>query len=132
MAATSGRDFTISKADTVIAGLRENGVSLDGSPVDVTDKTDSGFRTYGDFSGVKSFEISASGVLDDDVIQDIAFDPDASLLLTDITIEYPDGASLSGDVFLSSVEFTGAHDGENTYSLTIGSSGKWTYTPAVA
>lgn len=130
MAATSGRDFTISKNSSVLAGLRENGVSLDGSPVEVTDKTDSGFRTYGDFSGVRSFEISASGVLDDDIIQDIAFDPDASLLLTDITIEYPDGASISGDVFLSSVEFTGAHDGENTYSLTIGSSGKWTYTAA--
>lgn len=130
MAATSGRDFTISKNSSVLAGLRENGVSLDGSPVEVTDKTDSGFRTYGDFSGVRSFEISASGVLDDDIIQDIAFDPDASLLLTDITIEYPDGASISGDVFLSSVEFTGGHDGENTYSLTIGSSGKWNYTAA--
>lgn len=131
MPAESGRDFTISKATTVIAGLRENGVSLDGSPVEITDKTHSGFRTYGDFSGVKSFEISASGVVDGDVIQDLAFDPDASLLLTDITIEYPDGATVSGDVFLSSVEFTGAHDGENTYSLTLGSSGKWTYTAAV-
>lgn len=130
MPASSGRDFTISKAASVIAGLRENGVSLDGSPVEITDKTDSGFRTYADFSGVRSFEISASGVLDDSIVQDIAFDPDAPLLLTDVTIEYPDGANISGNVFLSSVEFTGAHDGENTYSLTIGSSGKWTYTAA--
>lgn len=130
MAASSGREFTISKNSTVIAGLREKGVSLDGSPVDRTSHDDGGFRTYASFAGAKSFDISASGVLTDDIIQDIAFDPDASLLLDDVTIEFADGATISGDVYLSSVEFSGAHDGENTYSLTIGSSGKWTYTAA--
>lgn len=131
MAASSGRTFTISKAAAVIAGLRENSVSFDGSPVDVTDKTDNGFRTFASFAGVKSFDISATGVLDDDVFQDIIADEDSTLLLTDVTIQWADGSSTSGNVYISSCTFAGAHDGENTYDISLQSSGEWAYTPAV-
>jgi predicted secreted protein len=130
MAATSGRDFVILKDGTAIAGLRENSLALDGSPVDVTTKDDSGFRTIADFAGVKSFDISASGVLEDDILQDLALNPSSSLLLTDITIEFADGAIVDGDVYLASADFSGAHDGENTYDVSLQSSGEWTYTPA--
>jgi predicted secreted protein len=130
MAATSGRDFVILKAGTAIAGLRENSLALDGSPVDVTTKGDSGFRTIADFAGVKSFDISASGVLEDDILQDLALNPSSSLLLTDVTIEFADGAIVDGDVYLASADFSGAHDGENTYDVSLQSSGEWVYTPA--
>lgn len=131
MAASSGRDFTISKAGTVLAGLRENSVSFDGSPVDITGKSSNGFRTLASFSGVRSFEITASGFLDDIVLQAIAADEDSTLLLTDITIEYADGATCSGDVFLSSYQQSAPHETEVTYSVTLQSSGEWSYTPAV-
>lgn len=130
MPATSGRDFTISKNSVVIAGLRENSVSFDGSPVNTTSKEDSGFRTLGDFSGEKSFDLSASGVLKDDVLQDLAMTHNSTLLLTDVTVDFADGATISGDVFLASAEFAGAHDGENTYTVSLQSSGAWTYTAA--
>lgn len=126
----SGRDFTISKNSTVLAGLRENSISLDGSPVDVTNKNDSGFRTLGNFSGVRSLDISASGVVDAAVIQDLAFTHNSQLLLTDITVEYADGATLSGNFFLASAENTGAHDGAVEYTVSLQSSGAWTYTAA--
>lgn len=131
MAASSGRDFTISKAAAVLAGLRENSISFDGSPVDITNKNSNGFRTMASFSGVKSFDISASGVLDDVVFQNIIADEDSTLLLTDVTIQYADGATCSGDVFFSSCTFAGSHDGENTYEVTLQSSGEWAYVPAV-
>ena len=128
MAATSGRDFVIKKNAVVIAGLRENAISFDGSPVDITSKGDDGFRTLADFAGMKSFDISASGVLVDDVFRDIISDEDSTLLLTDVTIEYEDGGEIAGDVYIASCEFAGAHDGEATYTLSLQSSGKWTWT----
>jgi predicted secreted protein len=129
MSATSGRFFLLKKDGVAIAGLRENGISFDGGPVDVTSKEDSGFRTLGAFHGVKSFDLSASGVLKDDVFRDIASNPDAALLLDDVTLEYADGGEIAGDVYLASCEFAGAHDGENTYTLSLQSSEKWTWTP---
>ena len=131
MAASSGRDFTIKKAATILAGLRENSISFDGSPVDVTDKTDSGFRTLAGFAGMKSFDLSASGVLDDAVLRDLAMDPTSTLLLTDVTLEFADGGVVAGDVYVASVDFAGAHDGENTYDVSLQSSGEWTWTPPV-
>jgi predicted secreted protein len=84
--------------------------------------------TLADFAGMKSFDISASGVLVDDVFRDIISDEDSTLLLTDVTIEYEDGGEIAGDVYIASCEFAGAHDGESTYTLSLQSSGKWTWT----
>lgn len=131
MAATSGRDFVILKAGVAIAGLRENSVSFDGSPVDITSKSDSGFRTMASFAGVKSFDISASGVLTDDIFLDIVSTPATSQLLTDVSIEYANGDVISGSIYIASCEFAGAHDGENTYTLSLQSSGAWTRVAAV-
>ncbi|NQX95445.1 MAG: hypothetical protein HRT64_11110, partial [Erythrobacter sp.] len=56
-------------------------------------------------------------------------------LLTDMTVEFADNggasnASLSGNFYLTSYQESGAFDGEVTYSLTLQSSGAWTYTAA--
>ena len=51
------------------------------------------------------------------------------MMLTDITIEYPDGATLAGDFYLASVEETGAYNEAVTFSASLQSSGQWTYTP---
>jgi len=132
MSATSGREFTIEIDGDVIAGLRENSLALDGSPVDITSKDDGGFRTMADFAGVKSFDISATGVLKDSVLRDLALTPNASLLLDDVTIVFADGTVIAGDVYLASADFAGSHDGEKTYDVSLQSSGAWTLTPAPA
>ena len=129
MAASSGRDFIVKKGASVIAAQRETSVSIDGSPVDITNKDSIGFRTLASFAGVRSMDITAAGVLDDAIIRDIAIDPNASMLLTDITLVYADGTIISGDFYLATAEFAGNHDGENTYTTTWQSSGKWVVTP---
>ena len=128
MAAKSGRLFVIKKAGVALLGLKENSISVDGSPVDITDKNDNGYRTFADFAGSKSFEISASGVIKDTVLRDLAMGS-GSLLLTDVTVTYDDGTSYKCDLYLASFEQSGAHDGENTYSVTLQSSGAWTVAP---
>jgi predicted secreted protein len=128
MAASSGRDFLVLKNAVAIASLTENGISFDGSPVDITNKDSGGFRELAAFAGAKAIDISASGVLTDTVIRDIALAPAGALLLTDITIEFADGSTIAGDFYLASVDYTGAHDGANTYDMSLQSSGAWTFS----
>lgn len=132
MAAQSGRDLLVLKNATAIAGLRETSVTANAEPVDITGKGSSGYRTLASFSGVESVDISASGVFLDDVLRDIAFaGTGTSKLLTDITLSWGDGATLSGDFFFASYEGAGNHDGEETYDVSMQSSGAWVYTPSV-
>ena len=124
MAARSGRELLIKKNSVAIAGLRTTGVSFDGSPVDITDKGDDGYRTLAEFAGMQSFEISADGVAKGTVIRDI-FKAGGPYLLTDVVLEWDTSEEWSCDVYVSSYEETGSHDGEVTFSLTMQSSGEW-------
>lgn len=126
--ADTGRDLLILKNDVAIAGAQENGITVDNSPVDITSIGDDGYRTLGDFAGMRTLDISISGVWTDKVIRDVALG--TSLLLTDITIDFADGGDLSGDFYLANYEETGAHDGAVTFTATLQSSGEWTYTTA--
>lgn len=126
--ADTGRDLLILKNDTAIAGAQENGISVDNSPVDITSIGDGGYRTLADFAGMRTLDISISGVWVDKVMRDQALG--TTLLLTDITIEFADGGDISGDFYLASYEETGAHDGAVTFTASLQSSGEWTYTAA--
>lgn len=126
--ADTGRDLLILKNAVAIAGAQENGISVDNSPVDITSIGDGGFRTLADFAGMRSLDISISGVWADKTMRDQALG--ATLLLTDITVEFADGGEISGDFYLANYEETGAHDGAVTFTATLQSSGEWTYTTA--
>lgn len=127
--ADTGRDLLILKNAVAIAGAQENGISVDNSPVDITSIGDGGYRTLADFAGMRTLDISISGVWADKVMRDQALG--TTLLLTDITIEFADGGEISGDFYLASYEETGAHDGAVTFTASLQSSGAWTYTTAV-
>lgn len=131
MAADTGRDFLLKKASTAIAGCREDSISLDGSPIDITSKSDSGFRTLAAFAGTKALDISTSGVWIDKIMRDAAVLESANLLLTDITLDFADGGTISGNFYLASYEETGSHEDAVTFSASLQSSGSWTYTTAV-
>lgn len=126
--ADTGRDLLILKNATAIAGAQENGISIDNSPVDITSIGDGGYRTLADFAGMRTLDISVSGVWVDKVMRDQALG--AALLLTDITIEFADGGDIAGDFYLASYEETGPHDGAVTFTASLQSSGEWTYTAA--
>jgi predicted secreted protein len=124
MTARSGRELLIKKAGIAIAGFKTTTVSFTAEGVDITDKLDGGFRTYGDFAGVLSFEVSGDGVAKDATLRDI-FKAGSGFLLTDTTVEWDDGEEWSCDLFFSAYEETGAHDGAVEFSATFMSSGAW-------
>lgn len=128
MADENGRDFVIQKAGTTLAGLRTNDAAIDNSPINITDKDDNGFRTLGEFSGERTLDISASGIVKDATMRAVAYGADTGLMLTDITINWLDsGDSVTGDFFLASMTESGARDGETTFDLSLQSSGAWVY-----
>lgn len=130
--ADSGRLLLVKKNGTAILGARENGISVDNSPVDISDIASGGYRELGDFAGNRKLDISIAGVWEDVTWRGIALGSTQSdLLMTDVTVELSDGATISGDFFLSAYAENGPHDTEVTFTATLISSGAWTHTPAV-
>lgn len=126
--AKSGRDLTIEKDGTVIAGARSKTVTFNNSEVDITNDDSNGFRLILDTPGIRSLDISIDGVWDDGhALQEPA--EGGSPLLTDISIVGIDG-TITGDFFLQDYEVTGEHDGEVEFSATMLSSGEFIKTPA--
>ena len=131
MAANIGRNFKIKRGSTVIAGVRSKGAAFNGEPVDVTSDDDAGFRTLLNDVGVESIDLSVEGVTKDNDLRSAALSG-TSLMLTDVNLEWPNGDTLSGNFFLSSLEETGPTQDAVTFSATLQSSGEWTYTAASA
>ena len=131
--AFSGRDFLILKDGVAIAGMQETSMSIADSGVDITSKSSIGYRELADFSGTESIDLTATGVLQDATFRAIALGgTGTSKMLTDITIQWGDAATLSGNFRLGAFENAGNHDVEETFSITLMSSGAWAYVEAGA
>jgi len=132
MAKLTGRLCLIKKNAVTIAGGRTVSITVNGSPIDVQDQSDSGFVTHlaGILTG-RSLELSIEGYEEDNVLRDIAMSTTASnSFLTDITFEFPDGDEISGSFVLSGYSETGAYEDAQTFSGSFTSNGTWTYTAA--
>lgn len=121
MTASIGRAYVIKKNNTAIAGVRTKSLSINHEPVDITSDDNNGFRTLLGVVGESSFELSVEGVLKDSTLFDVATGS-GTKLLTDISIEHPEG-TITGDVFLTAFESTGAYNDAVTFSATFQSSG---------
>lgn len=127
MAAANGRELKILKNNVVIAGVRTKTVAIAGAPVDVTTDDDAGYRTMLGEAGTYSIDLTVEGITKDAELRGVIL-TGGSLLLTDITIEYPDGSTIAGDFFLASVEESGEYADAITFSASLQSSGAWVYS----
>ena len=136
MAAQKGRAFVLKISDglsspafSVVGGMRTTGLTINGEMVDVTDKDSDGWRELLANAGTRTVTISFAGVFKDtateEQIKDAAFNQD----LNDYRAEFEDGDFFSGAFQLTSLEYTGEHNGARQYSGTLESSGTVTNTP---
>ena len=130
MAASAGRELLIKKGVSVIAGVRTKTVTINGEPIDITSDDDSGFRTLLASAGTRSIDLSVEGVTKDATLRAIVAGV-SSQLLTDISVEYPNGDTIDGDFYLVNIEESGEYQDAVTFSASLQSSGPFTYTPAV-
>ncbi|TCP61925.1 TP901-1 family phage major tail protein [Rhodovulum bhavnagarense] len=130
MSVQSGKDLLI-KLDLTgdgqfetIAGLRATRISFNAETVDVTSlESQGGWRELLAGAGVKTAAISGSGVFrdagTDERARQVFFDGETP----DFQVIIPDFGVVEGAFQVSSLEYSGSHDGEATYELSLASAG---------
>jgi TP901-1 family phage major tail protein len=136
MAAQAGKDVLIkmntAAAPTVyttVAGIRTASISFNSSTIDITNQGSTGrWRELLNKSGLRSCAVSGSGVfLDaatDETVRKHYFDdttPGCELVV-------PDFGTVAGTFRITSLEYSGDHDGEATFSISLESAGALTFT----
>lgn len=124
----AGRAIKIKKNGTNIAGVQSRSITVGTESIDATSDDSSQFRTLLSENGNQTLDISVDGLTEDRILRDAALGA-GSKLLTDITLEWPNGGSISGDFFLSNYSENGETNGTAKFSASFMSSGAWTYTP---
>ena len=135
MAVQAGKDLLV-KVDMTsdgqfetIAGLRATRVSFNAETVDVTTlDSEGGWRELLVGAGVRSAAISGSGVFrdagTDERARQLFFD--GSLPVFQVII--PDFGIVEGPSQITSIEYSGNHDGEAVYDLSLASAGALAFT----
>lgn len=136
MAASAGKDILIQINTTgstfvALGGLRQKELKFNAEAVDITNSDSPGlWREILAGTGVQSCEISGSGVWLDDAAMNVALTAHLTKVLKSFTIVLPGVASITGTFFITAITVGGAHSGEETFSITLQSSGLVTVTPA--
>ena len=135
MGAQNGKDLLI-KVDMTsdgqfetIAGLRAPRVSFNAETVDVTSlESQGGWRELLSGAGVRSANISGSGVFKDEGTDErarqIFFDGE----VPDFQVIIPNFGIVEGPFQLMALEYSGSHNGEATYEVSLASAGALTFT----
>jgi len=135
MAVQSGKDLLI-KVDMIgdgsfqtVAGLRATRISFNAETVDVTSlESAGGWRELLAGAGVKSASISGSGVFrdanTDERARQIFFDAQ----MPGFQVIVPNFGIIQGPFQITSIEYSGSHNGEATYEMSMASAGALTFT----
>ena len=134
MAVQNGRDLLI-KMDMLgdgtfetVAGLRATRLSFNAEMVDVTSlESDGGWRELLGGAGVRSAQVSGSGVF-----RDASTDGRARQAFFDgeiprFQVIIPDFGTVEGPFQITGLEYAGSFDGEATYEISLASAGLLTF-----
>jgi TP901-1 family phage major tail protein len=134
MSAQKGKDLLL-KVETAVpgtyvtvAGLRSRSISINAESVDSTHSESAGrWRELLEGAGVKSARVSGSGIFKDTAsdaaVRQYCFD--GAIKVWQLII--PDFGSMTGLFQITSIEFSGRHDGEVAFDLTLESAGELTF-----
>ncbi|SEB59654.1 phage major tail protein, TP901-1 family [Rhodobacter sp. 24-YEA-8] len=135
MAVQAGKDLLIKIDQTgdgqfeTIAGLRATRASFNAETVEVTSlESSGGWRELLAGAGVKSASISGSGVFrdaeTDERARQIFFDGE----IPSFQVVIPDFGVVQGQFQITSLEYSGSHNGEATYEVSLASAGALSFT----
>jgi len=136
MAGQKGRDVLIKIGDggapesfVTVAGIRAKTISLNARTVDGTSgESASAWRELIAGAGVKSASVSGAGVFKDansDLLIQQAFFAQAAKTFQLII---PDFGTLSGSFLIEALDYSGDHDGEAAFAITLASAGAISFT----
>lgn len=136
MAATypaKGRAITVKRGATpaLINGVRTKSMSINGSPIDITNDDDAGVRKLMDEPGEVTMSITVAGITKSDTLRIEAISAGDRVLPTEFG--FPGtvtNGKIAGDFFLASYTETGEYQGVATFEATFESAGALVYTAA--
>jgi predicted secreted protein len=134
MAKAAGRAAVVSKNSIVLGGVRVSNITMDGTPIDVTDQDSVGLQELlgGTSWSSRLISFDVEGVYKNPTLRDIAFDPTASLILTDMTFKFSDALAakdtIGGTFFMSNYKEGNDYKEATSFSASFTSSGAWTFT----
>ena len=135
MAAVGGKDLLLKIEDAgnpgtfiTMGGLRSKSISINNEAIDVTEHASNQFREILDACGIRSFSASGSGVFTDGVTLDQALADCIAGTLRLFQIVDVGGLTFEGLFKITSMEQSGEYNAEQTWSLSLESSGEITTT----
>lgn len=134
MAAEKGLSFTLSSGDgataeafTVVGGMRVTSLTINNEIVDVTDKDSANARELLAAAGVQSMSVSGNGVFKDTASEAIVRGNAEDMTIDNYHLTFADGDYYEGAFQVASLEYNGEYNGARQYSITLESSGAFTY-----
>lgn len=115
---------------TTLAGMRSTSWTLGNEAVDVTSKDSAGARTLLAAAGTQALTINAAGVFTDSAVEELIRGYAFARSIDMFHLFLPNRDTITGNFQISNYERAGEFNGEETYSLTLESSGPLTYTAA--
>ncbi len=136
MIAQKGKDLLLKTADAAggfvtVAGLRAHRLSLNAAQVDASHQLSPGrWRELLAGAGLRSAAISGSGIFRDEAsdarLRELFFAGEN----TAFQVIVPDFGTIEGPFQVTSLEYSGDHDGELTFEISLESAGELTFTAA--
>ena len=135
MAVQSGKDLLI-KLDIdgagnfqTVAGLRATRISFNAETVDVTSLDSAGgWRELLGGAGMRSASLSGSGVFRDAATDARAREVFFAGIVPQFQIVIPDFGVVEGPFQITALEYSGNHDGEASYEMSMASAGVLNFT----
>lgn len=138
MSGQKGRDVLIKIGDgddpetfTTVAGIRAKTISLNARSVDGTSgESPSAWRELIAGAGVKSASVSGGGVFKDAASDGLLREAFFAQAARSFQLIIPDFGTLQGVFLVESLEYSGDHDGEAAFAITLASAGAVSFTAA--
>jgi TP901-1 family phage major tail protein len=135
MAVQKGKDLLI-KMDMsgsgdfeTVAGLRATRLNFNAETVDATSlDSQGGWRELLAGAGVKAASLTGSGVFRDAATDERARAAFFAGEIPQMQVIIPDFGAIEGPFQITSIEYSGAHNGEATYELSLASAGALTFS----
>lgn len=137
MAAQKGKDLLL-KVDgdgagtfTTVAGLRSRTFAVNAETVDVTHAESAGqWRELLAGAGVKHARVTGAGIFKDQASDALIRSYVFNGTIRSWQIVVPDFGTIAGPFQITNLEFTGKHDGEVGFDITLESAGELIFTAA--
>ncbi len=138
MVAQKGKDLLL-KIDTAgngsyqtIAGLRSRQIAFNTQSVDSTDSESAGrWRELLAGAGLRTASINGSGIFKDQASDELMRGTFFDGVIHPWQIIVPDFGTVEGPFQITTLEYSGQHNGEMTFELVLESAGELTFTAAV-